>query len=144
MYHTVDLMALWSWQHLQFSSGGVKMMTWQFCNFDLFSLSKWPFQRLSDLKPGDNKVTAWITWDGPVITLRSFCGSSILVESETYHTVTGDHWKIEATSRWSSGFFCWGLPKPSWYTGWFKKNHSFPYHPCMEYLPTFGWFFWSM
>ena len=29
---------------------------------DLFGMVKWPFQRLSDLQLGDQKVTAWITW----------------------------------------------------------------------------------
>ena len=29
---------------------------------DLFGMVKWPLQRLSDLQPGDKKVTNWITW----------------------------------------------------------------------------------
>ena len=39
------------------------------------------------------------------------------------------------------------IPVGVWYplpTHWPHKNQPFmyPYHPCMAYLPTFGWFLW--
>ena len=30
----------------------------------------------------------------------------------------------------------------AFFLGRFRRHLQFPYHPCMVYLPTFGWFLW--
>ena len=74
-------------------------------------------------QPGPNFLFAQVGYRNRVLTSHIL---QIGCEKKTLHTLTSLRW--------------W------WFTSWLFTSRNYfwryPYHPCMVYLPTFGWLLW--